>query len=220
MPEPESSSAKTTARPCVGPWLLDFLARRIAFPTYCGITSFDAATEDFREETRQIEQVCGQFSPDDFVHRVSVPPRLGLDDAERTWSAAMVVEHLIAAGDAVGQTLVFLSRGQPSPVDFSAHALRPRGGRGVAVMTDFRAFASAYPRTITRELGDRTSVQTHAHPWLGELGVHDWHCFAVLHLRAHRRQLAEIRRRVSNEARSGRLPAVLFDPAPEPNSPP
>ena len=213
MPEPETNSTRVAARPCMGPRLLDFLARRGAYPLYCGITSFDGATEDFIEEAHRIEQVCGQFSPDDFVQRVSVPPLLGLDDAELTWSAAMVIEHLIATGEAVGQTLVFLSRGQASPLDFSPHAMRPRAGRGVAVLTEFRAFTQSYPRTLTRELGDRTSPKTHVHPWLGELGVHDWHCFAVLHLRAHRRHLAEIRRCLSNEARTGRLPSVLLDPA-------
>jgi hypothetical protein len=127
----------------------------------------------------------------------------------------MVVEHVVTVGQAIGKTLVFLSRGQDSPMAFASDALRPRGARGVAVMGDFRAFADEYPQLVARDVSNRSSQQTHAHPWLGVLGLHQWHCLAALHLRAHRRQLAEIRRRLSQELRRGRLPAVLaaeFDP--------
>jgi hypothetical protein len=212
--EPNTTSS---SRPGACSCWQDFVARRLAFPVYCGTTSFDGATEDFLEETQRIDELAGRFTADDFVRRVTVPALLGLEDPERTWSAAMVIEHAVITGEAIGKTLVFLAHGLPAPIAFDADALRPRGARGVAVMSDLRAYAAEYPRLITRELNQRQSSRSHTHPLLGPLTIHEWHCFATLHLRVHRRQLAEIRRRISNESRAGRLPAVLLDPAAEPN---
>ena len=196
------------------PWYQDFVARYVAFPAYCRTTSFERATGDFLAEVRRIEEVCGRFSAEDFVQRVTVDPIIGLEDDERRWSASMVVEHAVLTGDAIGRTLVFLSRGQQPPAPFTREELRPRGAKGVEVMTSLRAFECDYPRLVRNELGPQRDLQ-HRHPLFGDLDLHRWHCLSVSHLRVHRRQLHEIRRRITAGQHRGLLSSLILPPTPE-----
>ncbi len=196
------------------PWYQDFVARYVAFPAYCRTTSFERVTTDFQGEMRRIEELCGRFSPEDFVRRVTVAPMSGLEDDERHWSASMVVEHMVLVGEAIGRTLVFLSRGQQPPLPFSREATRPRGAKGVEVMSPLRELAHAYPHLIRTELGPERML-THQHPLFGQLDLHRWHCLSVSHLRVHRRQLHEIRRRITAGLKGGLLSSLLLEGTPE-----
>ena len=194
------------------PWYQDFVARYLAFPAYCRSTSFERATADFQTEILRIAEICGRFSPDDFVRHVAVAPIIGLEDDERHWSAAMVVEHVVLVGEAIGRTLVFLSRDQQPPVPFAREAMKPRGAKGVEVMSGLRQLGRDYPRLVQEELGEgRTS--THRHPLFGELDLHRWHCLSVSHLRVHRRQLHEIRRRITANLKTGGILGSLLPEA-------
>jgi hypothetical protein len=214
MPESEPSPADAAAEALGLPWVQDFVARYVAFPAYCRTTSFDRVTRDFQAEIGRIEDLCGRFSPEDFGRRVTVPPMVGLEDDERHWSAALVVEHSVLVGETIGRTLIFLSRNQSPPDAFRREDLKPRGGKGVAVMEDLRRLSRDYPHLVRTELGSTTGTTLHRHPFFGDLDVHRWHCLSVSHLRVHRRQLHEIRRRITAEAkRGGMLSSLLFDPA-------
>ena len=216
MPESEPSPTDVAAEALGLPWVQDFVARYVAFPAYCRTTSFERATRDFQTEIRRIEDVCGIFSPVDFGRRVTVPALVGLEEDERHWSAALVVEHAVLVGEAIGRTLVFLSRDQAPPEPFDRKALRPRGGKGVAVMEDLRRLARDYPHLVQTELGPATAGKVQRHPFFGDLDLHRWHCLSVSHLRVHRRQLHEIRRRITAEAkRGGLISSLLFDPTAE-----
>jgi len=215
MPESADNAPKPAPDHGELPWYQDFVARYVAFPAYCRTTSFERATADFLVEVRRIEEVCGRFSADDFVQRVTVEPIIGLEDDERHWSASMVVEHAVLTGEAIGRTLVFLSRGQPPPAPFTREELRPRGAKGVEVMASLRALESDYPKLVRTELGPQRDLQ-HRHPLFGDLDPHRWHCLSVAHLRVHRRQLHEIRRRLTaGQRRSGLLSSLLIPPTPE-----
>lgn len=197
------------------PWVQDFVARYVAFPAYCRTTSFERATRDFQIEIHRIEELCGRFSPEDFMQRVTVDPMIGLEDDERHWSAVMVVEHVVLVGEAIGRTLVFLSRDQEPPQPFAREALRPRGAKGVETMGTLHQLARDYPHLVQTGLG-AARHGVFAHPIFGELDLHRWHCLSVSHLRVHRRQLHEIRRRISaGMKRGGILSALLLDPSAE-----
>ena len=216
MPETEPSPADAAAEALGLPWVQDFVARYVAFPAYCRTTSFERATRDFQAEIGRIEDACGRFSPEDFCQRVTVAPMVGLEDDERHWSAALVVEHSVLVGEAIGRTMVFLSRDQSPPEPFRREPLRPRGGKGVAVMEDLRRMSHDYPTLVSTGLGHPTGTPLHRHPFFGDLDLHGWHCLSVSHLRVHRRQLHEIRRRITAEAkRGGLLSSLLFDPTAE-----
>jgi|GEM_PF-2504100 len=211
MTEPAANAPESAPGHETLPWYQDFVARYMAFPAYCRTTSFEHATSDFLAEIRRIEELCGRFSPEDFVRRVTVDPIIGLEDDERPWSASMVVEHAVLTGNAIGRTLVFLSRGEQPPAPFTREELRPRGARGVEVMVSLRELKSSYLRLVRSELGPDRGTQ-HRHPLFGDLDLHRWHCLSVAHLRVHRRQLHEIRRRLSAGQRSGGLLSSLLLP--------
>lgn len=197
------------------PWYQDFVARYVSFPAYCRTTSFERVTSDFQIEVRRIEDICGRFSPDDFVRRVTVAPIIGLEDDERHWSASMVVEHVVLVGEAIGRTLVFLSRAEQPPLPFARETMRPRGAKGVEIMPALRTLARDYPHLVRTELGPQREG-THQHPLFGDLDLHRWHCLSVSHLRVHRRQLHEIRRRITAGMKRGSLlESLLFEPSVE-----
>jgi len=215
MPEPANTTPESAPGHTNLPWYQDFVARYVAFPAYCRTTSFEQATSDFLAEVRRIEEVCGYFSSDDFIQRVTVNPIIGLEDDERHWSAAMVVEHSVLVGEAIGRTLVFLSHGQQPPEPFTREAMRPRGAKGVEIMAALRALECEYPRLVRNDLGPRRDLQ-HRHPLFGDLDLHRWHCLSVSHLRVHRRQLHEIRRRITAGQHNGSvLGSLLLDTTPE-----
>jgi hypothetical protein len=215
MPEPDANAPKPVPAHEELPWYREFVARYVAFPAYCRTTSFERATDDFLDEIRRVEEVCGYFSAEDFVQRVTVDPIIGLEDDERRWSASMVVEHAVLTGEAIGRTLVFLSRGQQPPAPFTREELRPRGAKGVEVMAALRTLESDYPKLVRTELGPQRGL-LHRHPLFGELDLHGWHCLSVSHLRVHRRQLHEIRRRLTaGQRRGGLFSSLLLSPTPE-----
>jgi hypothetical protein len=196
------------------PWYQDFVARYVSFPAYCRTTSFERATKDFAAEIHRIEELCGRFTSDDFVQRVLVSPIIGLEDDERDWSAAMVVEHAVLVGEAIGRTLIFLSRGEQPPEPFTRAAMRPRGAKGVEVLPLLRQLGRDYPGIVEAELGPRRDCN-HRHPLFGELDLARWHYLSVSHLRVHRRQLHEIRRRLTAGLKpGGLLGALLPEPTP------
>lgn len=216
MPESDPSPADAAAEALGLPWVQDFVARNVAFPAYCRTTSFARATRDFQVEINRFEEICGRFTPEDFVRRVTVASQMGLEEDERHWSAAMVVEHAVLVGEAIGRILVFLSRNQTPPAPFDRQTMRPRGAKGVGAMVDLRQLAHDYPHLVHTELGQPTGMPVHRHPFFGDLDLHRWHCLSVSHLRVHRRQLHEIRRRITAGAmRGGLLSSLLFDPSAE-----
>jgi hypothetical protein len=125
----------------------------------------------------------------------------------------MVVEHVVLVGEAIGRTLVFLSRGEQPPLPFARESMRPRGAKGVEIMPPLRTIARDYPHLVRTELGPQRDG-THSHPLFGDLDLHRWHCLSVAHLRVHRRQLHEIRRRITaGMKRGGLLESLLFEPS-------
>lgn len=208
---PPRSSAETARE---RPWSQEFLTRRLAFPAYCATKSFAAATRDFTAEAARIERACAAFSTENFSRRAELPDRFDGDPGSGAWSAAMVVEHLIAAGETIARIAEMLAREQTVPWTFAVDALRPRGDRGLAVMQDFRNFTAHYVQLAEEDLALATSRRTHDHPLHGPLDLHRWHCFSAVHLRRHRRQLVAIRQGLDDAARSGRETAVLLEPSP------
>lgn len=192
------------------PWSQEFLTRRVAFPAYCATKSFDAATRDFRAEAARIEQVCAGFTPDDFTRRMPVGDRFDGDPGSGDWSAAMVVEHVVLAGETIARITEMLAREQPGTWVFAAEALRPRGDRGLGVMQEFRNHVANYTTLATEELAESSSRRTHEHPLHGPLDLHRWHCFAAVHLRRHRRHLQAIRAALDDAARQSRQAAALL----------
>lgn len=192
-----------------------WLARHIVFPVFCTTTSFENATAIFEKEGRRIEDLCGLFTPEQFTRRVLVPPLPGIEDNSRNWSAAMLVEHLVSVGDAVSKVLVFLSRGQVPPFAVDIAGVKPKGTKGIGVMTDFRRLLADYPVLVRTDLPRPPDAPHFAHPWFGELDIHQWHCLSAMHLRVHRRQLFLIRKGLDGGLPPAKSRPVFGEPVPD-----
>lgn len=195
-----------------------WLSRHIMFPVFCKTTSFEGATGIFEKEGRRIEDLCGLFTPEQFTQRALVPPLPGIEDNSRFWSAAMLVEHLVIVGSSVSKVLVFLSRGQVPPFAVDIAGVKPKGAKGIGVMTEFRRLLAEYSVLVRTDLPRPPDAPRFAHPWFGELDIHQWHCLSAAHLRVHRRQLFLIRKNLRNDPPPADSRPVFGEPVPD--SPP
>lgn len=187
-----------------------WLARRIVFPMVCKTTTFEKATAIFEKEGSRIEDLCGLFTPEQFTQRVFVPPIPGIEDRSRFWSAAMLVEHVVIVGESVSKVLVFLSRGQVPPFAVDVTGAKPTGSHGIGVMTRFRRLLADYPALVRNDLPRPPDAPRFGHPRYGELGIHEWHCLAAMHLRIHRRHLFLIRKGLGSGP-AAKPPTVFSD---------
>jgi hypothetical protein len=192
-----------------------WLARHIVFPMFCKTTAFEKATSIFEMEGRRIEDLCGLFTPEQFTQRVLVPPLPGIEDNSRYWSAAMLVEHLVIVGNSVSKLLVFLSRGQVPPFALDIAGLKPRANHGIGVMPDFRRLLADYTALVRDDFPRPPDAPRFAHPWFGELDIHQWHCLSAMHLRVHRRHLFLIRKGIRNEPPPAKSRTVFDEPVPD-----
>lgn len=178
----------TLAPPEAGlPRLRSVLLRRFLFPLYCRCTSWDRALAVFRAEGHECLRLAPRLTPDALRTPILIRPLWGLEDSARDWSAEMVLEHLIEVGARIATTVVELSHGEQPTEDITS--VSPSGGRGSAVLQDFRAFLDDYADTLREDVGDRNSKRTHPHSWFGELTARQWVCLGAHHQSVHRRQL-------------------------------
>ena len=192
-----------------------WIARHLVFPVFCKTTAFDDATAIFEREGRRIEDLCGLFTADQFSQRVLVPPLPGIEEISRSWSAAMLVEHLVIVGDSISTVLVFLSRGQVPPFGVDVAGVKPKGKKGVGVMTDFRRLLTEYASLVRGDLPRMSAAPRYEHSWFGEMDIHQWHCLAAMHLRLHRRHLFMIRKGIKSDPPRAKAPSVFAEPVPD-----
>ena len=184
---------KSLAPPGAGlPVVQAFPLRYLLFPAYCRMTSWRKALAVFQLEGERVIALVEPLSPEQVQERVLVKAPLGVEDSSRYWSAEMVLEHLIEVGTRVATGIVELTQGDEVTVKADVADVKPKGWKGVQVIEDFKAFVLDYARTLTEDVGDRKSTQTHPHPWFGELRAHQWACLGGLHQTIHRRQMERI----------------------------
>ena len=174
------------------PTFRTFLLRRALFPIYCRFTSWERATDVFQAEGKKVIGLVRRLAPNAFQETVRIKPVWGIESSSCYGSADTVLEHLIEVGSRIAIVVVELSRGEKPRVQTDIADLKPRGGLGAQLITDYIAFLDDYADTLSEDVGDRRSRLTHPHPWLGELTAHHWACVATVHQAIHRRQVERI----------------------------
>jgi hypothetical protein len=124
--------------------------------------------------------------------RVLMGPLFGIESGPRSWSAEMVLEHLIEVGSTLAALVIALSHGEEPNLATDITATELAGGKGARILRDYEEFLDDYDKTLLEDIGDRRSRATHPHPSLGELTAHRWHCLAAIHQTLHRRQMEQI----------------------------
>ncbi len=176
------------------------ILRRVMFPAYCRWTSWDRAIRRFDDEGNRVVRLVERLSSEAFRTPAVIRPLWGIEASSRTWSAEMVLEHLIDVGARIAMAVVELSRGeQPQDAIMDGH---PGGGGGLGLVQDYRVFVRDYVGTLREDVGNRASRLTHPHPWFGELDARQWACVAAFHQVLRRRQLSAIAAWLSREVRT------------------
>lgn len=126
------------------------------------------------------------------AERTLVARLRGLEDSSRFWSAAMVLEHLVIAGELITLGVETLARGETPAEAASIARIKPPGEMApAAAEAAFREFLARGEARI-RAAKDTKSRATIAHPWFGAMTARQWAGFPILHHAIHRRQLGEI----------------------------
>ena len=143
-----------------------------------------------RSETEKIRKLT-EGLPDEVVTRqVLVPKVFAIEHHSRTYSAALVMEHLAVTGAGIQMIIATLSKEQEFPREVTIEGVKPKENRSDA-LEKLLAFTDGYEAFIGG-LEKRVSAATKAHPWFGEFTNFDWHCLMAMHTFIHRRQIRAI----------------------------
>lgn len=182
----------TLAAPGAGLPPLELAIARVVFPIGAAFTSWNSALERFRAEGERILDLVQPLSTPRLTERVLIKRIRGIEDSSRYWSPAMVLDHLVIVGNAIGNMVVSLSLGQRPPSEASIAAVKPDPAVGPKLIGRFHDLLASYPRLLAEHVKTRDSRTTYPHPWFGELTARQWHALASFHQGIHRRQLLAI----------------------------
>jgi hypothetical protein len=186
-------SQATLARPGAGlPKFGTFVLGRVVFPACCWVTSWEKAAAVFEVEAEKLIALARPLPSDLSQKRVLIKPLWGIEGSSRSWSAEMVLEHLIEVSTRTAIRIVELSHGEKPAIEADTAGVEPTGDQGFIVLEDFIAFLDDYTQTLSEDVGDRRSKLTHPHPWFGLLTAHRWACLSAVHLTVHRWQMERI----------------------------
>lgn len=173
-------------------WQLLF-ARHVALPVVWATTSWEGAQRAFDEEGRRILALVAPLGREALERRVLVSGVFGIEDNSRDWSAAMALEHLIIAGDLLGDLLIELTHHRDVPRVLAIKDVKPTGKLDASTLpAAFEAFLGRYRAKASTSTGDRFAPGRFKHPWFGPLNARQWQCFAPMHQRIHRKQIEAI----------------------------
>lgn len=192
MSKPPAAAEPTLAAPGAGLPPLELAIARVVFPIGAALTSWNAALDRFRAEGERILDLVQPLSTTLLTERVLIERIRGIEDSSRFWSPAMVLDHLVIVGDAIGSVVVSLSRSQRPPGETSIAAVKPNPAAGPELVGRFRDLLASYPRLLAEQVKTRDSRTTYPHPWFGELNARQWNVLAAFHQGIHRRQLLAI----------------------------
>lgn len=192
---PSSPSPKLKPPGAGLPWWELLAARHLIFPRICRKLTWAAAARQFQDEGRRVLAVFDALPADRLGERVLVRRFAGMEDSSRFWSATMAVEHLNMVGSAIRWAISMLRKGEVPNIKPRIADFKPRGeiapaearSEFVRMLTEAAAGEQAEP-PILPGAGPRF-----AHPWLGSLDAHQWHCLLAFHQGIHRKQIEAIR---------------------------
>ena len=114
------------------------------------------------------------------------PQGLGCSPRRRTWSGAMVLEHLATVGTHVITLTAALCAGRPSSWVLRTRDVKPTGAlTRQETAAVFEAMVRAYVELLRSEGNAIRSSMRHQHPWFGALRIKQWLAFMTLHHMVH-----------------------------------
>ena len=181
------------------PWAELLIARYFLFPRACRRLDWASTGRLFQEEGAKILAIWDALPAGRLEERVLIRRILGIEDSSRYWSAAMTVEHLNIVGGGVRRILALLRQGKVPRRPLRVEEVKPQGKLPAAqIRADFVQLLAEAERIDAAEppIPPGTGPRC-AHPWMGPVDAHQWHCFLPLHQQIHRKQMESIQRELA-----------------------
>lgn len=195
MTSTHSTTEPKLDKPGAGlPFIELAVAKYIMFPIVRNSTTPEKAIKVFSEETKKINALVAELTPEKLTERRLVPRLTGLEDSSRYWSVAMAIEHLAIVGNGITQVILDLSTS-------GGTKRQPRGTADVKPdpNVDVASTIANFQQMTDRFLSETKSIDVNAfpsatfpHPWFGQLNAHGWLTLAGMHQRIHRKQIEKI----------------------------
>ncbi|NTV72036.1 MAG: DinB family protein [Azonexaceae bacterium] len=172
------------------PWLERWFSRTL-LQTLRVFLSNGALTRWLRRETETVLTLAASLPEAQASQPVLVPRVTGLEDSSRSWSANMVLQHLVIVDTGIRELAEALADDTAFARELRIAEVKPEPTAGAEQHARLRAAVDDYARLI-ESLGDLRSTLRHTHPWFGQLDLRGWHTLAAMHTMAHRRQMQHI----------------------------
>lgn len=147
-----------------------------------------------REQQRELAAIVAAAG--DRAHtRVRIRRLPGLEQSSTNYSLAMVADHLARVNRDLAATLAALARNERPTIAVVIANYKPDPAARIdRAMADLDESIRALEVSLADPGAFARSLQTHAHPWFGELPATTWACFPPFHQAIHLRQAALIAR--------------------------
>lgn len=167
-----------------------FFIRRLLVPAVRTLFTWNFVLKMLRSETEKIRALTEHLPDEVVTKQVLVPKVFAIEHHTRTFSAAMVMEHLAVAGAGIQMIIATLTQEKEFPREVTIEGVKPQENRPDA-LAKLLAFTDGY-ETFIADLEKRVSAATKPHPWFGPFTNFDWHCLMAMHTFIHRRQIQAI----------------------------
>jgi uncharacterized damage-inducible protein DinB len=179
------------------PAIQEFLLKHAAFPVLKRVISWDRAISIFEREGRLILALVADLPEEARFRPVLVPRMMGIEDSSRYWSLAMTLDHLMIVTQGVMSLMAALARGDGIDVIVDTATVKPGTDSPRDIGRRYEEFVSRFRERLESEVADRQTARCHPHPWFGCLNPHGWLVMLAVHQFIHRRQIAQIRKRLA-----------------------
>jgi uncharacterized damage-inducible protein DinB len=153
--------------------------------------------KEFGAESAEIAALVKPLDEAKLGSRRLVPRLRGLEDSSRYWSVAMALQHMCIVNNRVRGVIIGLTHGKTSMQAGSTADVKPPTDVDCAtVLSEFEQTNRDFLDTVSRVDFEKFPRATFAHPWFGELTARQWVQFLPVHQQVHKKQIAQIIRRL------------------------
>ena len=174
----------------------EFMLRYVAFPLLKRLITWEQALAIFEKEGRRILGDVRSVAPSQRRRCVLVPRLMGIEDSSRHWSLDMTLDHLLIVSQAVREGVVSLSQGKTIDFTVDTAKVKPRVETPEHIDREFEELLGNTGGYLSKHVIERHATNCHVHPWFGCLNPHQWMVMLAIHQYIHRRQVAEIKKRL------------------------
>jgi hypothetical protein len=173
------------------------IAKYVFIPLRFRTVTLDEAVKEFAAESATITALVKRLDETQLSTRRLIPRLQGLEDSSRYWSVAMTLQHMCIVNNRVRGVIIGLTHGKTSMQAGSTADVKPPTDVNCATaLNEFGQTNRDFLDTVSRVDFEKFPRATFAHPWFGALAARQWVQFLPAHQQIHKKQIAEIVKRL------------------------